>query len=63
MSEEVRGVMNTIGDTISFSLLIGYFFGLLPAIATVTTIIWTCIKIYETDTMQRWLGKKNEPLS
>jgi FtsH-binding integral membrane protein len=31
--------------------------GLLPAIAALFTIIWTGIRIYETNTVQRWLGK------
>lgn len=63
MSEEVRAAMNTVGDTLSISVLVGYFFAYLPAVATIMTIIWTAIRIYETDTVQRWLGKKHEPLS
>lgn len=48
-----------IGDGISLSVLFGYFFAGLPTIALVLTIIWTGIRIYETETVQRWLGKKN----
>jgi hypothetical protein len=31
----------------------------LPAVAALFTIIWTGIRIYETDTVQRLLGKQN----
>jgi len=30
---------------------------LLPAVASVFTIIWLGIRIYETDTVQKWLKK------
>jgi hypothetical protein len=32
----------------------------LPAIAALFTIIWTGIRIFETDTVQGWLGKKDQ---
>lgn len=31
--------------------------GWLPAVAALVSIIWGCIRIYETRTVQRWLGK------
>lgn len=53
------------GDGLSLLVLLGYFTSALPAIATLTTIIWTVLRIYEMCTVQGWLGKKkkNEPLS
>tara|TARA_R110002020_G_scaffold75017_1_gene191306 strand:+ start:54 stop:218 length:165 start_codon:yes stop_codon:yes gene_type:complete len=30
---------------------------LLPAVASVVTILWMLIRIYETATVQRWIGK------
>jgi hypothetical protein len=30
---------------------------MLPAVAAIFTIIWTGIRIYETDTVQKFLGK------
>ena len=34
---------------------------MLPAVAALFTIIWTAIRIYETDTVQGWFGKgKND---
>lgn len=63
MNDTVRTMQNITGDALSLSVLLGYFVSYLPAIATVLTIVWTLIRIYETDTVQRWLGKKHEPLS
>lgn len=48
-----------VGDGISLSVLFGYFFAGLPTVALVLTIAWTAIRIYETETVQRLLGKKN----
>lgn len=53
-----------IGDAVSLTVLLGYFVSALPAVATFLTIVWTIIRIYEMDTVQRWLKrKKNEPIS
>ncbi len=47
-----------IGDAVSIGTVVGTLAGLLPAIAALITIVWTSIRIYETDTVQRMLGKK-----
>ncbi len=47
----------TILDAISMVTVIGTIMQLLPAVAAVFTIIWTGIRIYETDTVQKLLGK------
>jgi hypothetical protein len=46
------------GDLVSIATLLGSLASLLPAMAALLTIIWTAIRIYETDTVQRLLGKK-----
>jgi hypothetical protein len=33
---------------------------MLPSIAALFTIVWTGIRIYETDTVQRLLGKEKQ---
>lgn len=48
-------------DLLSLATLLGSLVNLLPAVAAVLTIIWTAIRIYETDTVQRLLGKEKEP--
>lgn len=55
--------MSLVGDGFSVLILLGWFVSALPAIATLLTVVWTLIRIYETDTVQRWLGKKHDPYS
>lgn len=45
------------GDALSVSVVVGTIVQILPAIAAVLTIIWTAIRIYETRTVQRLLGR------
>ena len=44
-------------DTASIATAVGTMMQLLPAIAALFTIIWTTIRIYETKTVQKLLGK------
>jgi hypothetical protein len=45
-------------DAASFFTVVGTIVSVLPAIAALFTIIWTAIRIYETKTVRRWLGKE-----
>jgi sorbitol-specific phosphotransferase system component IIC len=47
-------------DALSFTALLGSLTALLPAVASLLTILWTVIRIYETETVQR-LVKRKEP--
>jgi hypothetical protein len=47
-----------IVDAISAGTAVGALVGLLPAIAAIFTILWTAIRIYETETVRRLLGRK-----
>ena len=47
-----------VGDVLSIGTVIGTLAGLLPSIAAMFTIVWTSIRIYETDTVQRLLRRK-----
>ena len=44
-------------DFASISTTVATIAGWLPAIAALISIIWGCIRIYETQTVQKWLGK------
>jgi hypothetical protein len=46
-----------IADGLSIMTVIGTLAEILPAIAALFTIVWTGFRIYETDTVQGWLGK------
>lgn len=48
------------GDLLSIATLLGSLASLLPAVAALLTIIWTAIRIYETNTVQRLLGKTRD---
>jgi len=47
------------GDVVSLMTVVGTLAEILPAIAALLTIIWTGFRIYETETVQKWIGKNN----
>lgn len=49
-----------VGDALSLVTVVGTLAQVLPAIAALFTIIWTGFRIYETDTVRGWLGKKKD---
>jgi chromate transport protein ChrA len=54
MSESAKHV----GDAVSIVTVVGTLAQVLPSIAAIFTIVWTSIRIYETETVQKILGKK-----
>jgi len=44
-------------DFASIVTVLGTLADMLPAIAAIFTIVWTAIRIYETKTVQGWLGR------
>lgn len=44
-------------DALSITTMLGALTQMLPHVAAGLTIIWTAIRIYETKTVQSWLGK------
>lgn len=51
-----NGVKHLV-DALSVATVLGTLTEMLPHIAAGLTIIWTAIRIIETDTVRRWLGK------
>jgi chromate transport protein ChrA len=49
--------MKPAGDILSIGVVLATLASWLPSIAALFTIIWTVIRIYETRTVQRLLGK------
>lgn len=45
-------------DGVSVLATVGSLIEMLPSIAALFTIVWTGIRIYETHTVQRLLGRK-----
>ena len=46
-----------VGDAVSIVTVVGTLAQVLPSIAAIFTIVWTSIRIYETETIQKLLGK------
>lgn len=44
-------------DAMSIGVVLGTLADILPAIAALFTIVWTAVRIYETRTVQRWVGR------
>jgi hypothetical protein len=44
-------------DWTSIGIALGTLIQILPSIAAALSILWTLIRIYETKTVQKWLGK------
>ena len=46
-----------VTDGLSIVTVIGTLADILPALAALFSIIWSCFRIYETETVQGWLKK------
>jgi presenilin-like A22 family membrane protease len=55
--EHLTDATKHVIDGASIATAVGTMMQVLPAIAALFTIVWTCIRIYETKTMQKLLGK------
>jgi hypothetical protein len=49
-----------VGDALSIITVVGTLAELLPAMAAILTIVWTAIRIWETDTIQFLFHRKKE---
>ena len=49
-----------IVDTFSVATTVGVLAGVLPALAALLTILWTAIRIWETDTVQDVFQKRRK---
>jgi len=48
-------------DALSIMTVVGTLVEMLPSIAAIFTIVWTVIRIWETETVQNLLGRKGAP--
>jgi hypothetical protein len=60
MKDHLNESTKHVLDGLSLVTVLGALVELLPAVAALFTIIWTGIRIYETDTVQQLLGKKKD---
>ena len=54
MQEESKAII----DVLAIGGTVGTVAGILPPLAALITIVWTCLRIWETDTIQNLLNKK-----
>ena len=47
-------------DALSIGTMLGTLFQMLPNIAALLTIVWTGLRIYESDTVQGWLKRSGK---
>lgn len=52
--------LKTTGDGTSIGVLVATLTDTLPAVAAIATIVWTLIRIYETETVQKILKKRKK---
>lgn len=58
MKQEISESTKHVVDALSIATVLGTLVEFLPAIAAVFTIIWTGIRIWETDTVQSLFERK-----
>jgi hypothetical protein len=56
MKHEVSESAKHVVDALSIVTVLGTLVDFLPSVAALFTIIWTAIRIWETDTVKRWRG-------
>jgi len=50
----------TVVDALSILTVVGTLVEMLPSVAAIFTIVWTGIRIWETETVQNLFGKKGK---
>lgn len=50
--------IKTVVDWVSVGTVISTVFGWLPEIAALFTLMWTIIRIWETETVKNWRNRK-----
>ena len=62
MSGDYDETVKNVVDAFSVITVVGTIVNVLPAIAAIFTIVWTAIRIWETDTVQKLTGRKKPPV-
>ena len=60
MIDHDQETVKHILDGMSILTVVGTLVEFLPAISALLSIIWVAIRIYETDTVQRLIGRKKD---
>ena len=60
MKQENVELVKATADALSVVTVVGTLLEMLPSVAAVFTIVWTGIRIWETETIQNLLGRKGK---
>ena len=55
-TESIKPLIDAVAVTTTASALVGW----LPPIVAILTLVWTVIRIYETETVQRFVQKRKK---
>jgi hypothetical protein len=56
MTDSTETIKHVV-DALSIVTVIGTLVDMLPSVAAGFTIVWTAIRIWETETVKRWTGR------
>ena len=57
MKPESVEIAKHVGDAVSVFTVVGTLLEMLPSVAALITIVWTGIRIYETDTVKNIISR------
>jgi hypothetical protein len=57
MTDSTETIKHVV-DALSIVTVIGTLVDMLPSVAAGFTIVWTVIRIWETETVKRWTNRK-----
>lgn len=57
MAQQTTETVKHITDGLSIITVLGTLAEILPALAALFSLVWSIIRILETDTVRDWLGK------
>lgn len=57
MAQHTTETIKHVTDGLSIVTVLGTLAEIMPAIAALFSIVWTGFRIYETQTVQSWLGR------
>jgi hypothetical protein len=60
MKDHLNESTKHVLDGLSLVTVLGTLMSWLPAVAALLSIIWTLLRIYESNTVQQLLGKKKD---
>jgi hypothetical protein len=58
MKQETQEAVKAVGDALSVFTVVGTLVDMLPSVAALFTIVWTTIRIYESETVQGYIGRR-----